>query len=139
MHFSLIIVGAGDVRRGGEAGRRRSALGPPRPSSSSLLPHPPSALPSLPEHHSDASHRPLQFGDDDPYAGELNAFLDEIPATAAGAPAAHNDSAIADDDESPAFAILSSFADASKTYALSWAIRLASEANTTKFSKKEKK
>ncbi|TNY19919.1 NAD binding dehydrogenase [Rhodotorula diobovata] len=75
-----------------------------------------------------------RFGDDDPYAGELNAFLDEVPAAAGTAKEAAGDSAIAD-EESDTWGVLSSYEDASKTYALSWAIRLASEANTRKVRK----
>ncbi|BGP45782.1 hypothetical protein JCM10450v2_001612 [Rhodotorula kratochvilovae] len=78
-----------------------------------------------------------RFNDDDPYAGELNAFLDEVPA-AAPSHESTNDSAVADDD-APEFGVLSSFEDASKTYALTWAIRQASEANTKRHRKTEKK
>lgn len=79
-----------------------------------------------------------QFGDDDPYAGELNLFLDQVPAAAPAGAA--DDSALADDDEDPtASQILSSYEDASKTYALTWKIRDVSEANTKRFKKSEKK
>ncbi|GAA6042251.1 hypothetical protein JCM8097_005116 [Rhodosporidiobolus ruineniae] len=71
------------------------------------------------------------FERDDPYAGELNAFIDETE-TAAGL---SGGSAVADDDS---YDILSSYEDASKTYALSWAIRVASEQNTRKFRKSKK-
>ncbi|BGP68107.1 putative oxidoreductase C terminal-domain containing protein [Rhodotorula toruloides] len=70
------------------------------------------------------------FERDDPYLSELAAWVDECP----GGPS--DDSALADDSE---FSILSSFEDASKTYALSWTIRQISEANTKRFKKKEKK
>ncbi|GAA6000826.1 Gfo/Idh/MocA family oxidoreductase [Rhodotorula paludigena] len=79
-----------------------------------------------------------KFGDDDPYAGELNLFLDQVPAAAPAGAA--DDSALADDDEDPtASQILSSYEDASKTYALTWKIRDVSEANTRRFKKSEKK
>ncbi|GAA5918606.1 hypothetical protein JCM6882_000830 [Rhodosporidiobolus microsporus] len=68
------------------------------------------------------------FERDDPYAGELNAFIDETE-TAMGM---GGGSAVADEDS---YDILSSFEDAAKTYALTWAIRVASEANTKKFKK----
>lgn len=74
----------------------------------------------------------LQFDRDDPYASELGAWLDECDHGKAA-----DDSAVADDDES--YGILSSYEDAAKSYALSWAIRFASEANTQRFRKKEKK
>lgn len=73
------------------------------------------------------------FERDDPYAGELNAFIDETE-NAMGVGSAV-DSAVADDDS---YEILSSFEDAAKTYALSWAIRVASEQNTKKFKKTKK-
>ncbi|GAA5939701.1 hypothetical protein JCM10213_007768 [Rhodosporidiobolus nylandii] len=73
------------------------------------------------------------FERDDPYAGELNAFIDETEnAMGVGSAAG---SAVADDDT---YEILSSYEDASKTYALSWAIRVASEQNTRKFKKNKK-
>ncbi|GAA6016909.1 hypothetical protein JCM10207_007843 [Rhodosporidiobolus poonsookiae] len=72
------------------------------------------------------------FERDDPYAGELNAFIDETETHMGLA----GGSAVADDDS---YDILSSFEDASKTYALSWAIRIASEQNTRKFKKGGKK
>ncbi|ORY75361.1 putative oxidoreductase C terminal-domain-containing protein [Leucosporidium creatinivorum] len=63
------------------------------------------------EHHT--------FAQDDPYFNQMSAFID----------ASDNDgnagtTAVADDDE---FEILSDFDDAAKSYALSWAIRVASE------------
>ncbi|GAA5826114.1 hypothetical protein JCM5353_008388 [Sporobolomyces roseus] len=70
------------------------------------------------------------FGSDDPYASELNAFIDETES------ALGTGSAVADDDS---FDILSSYEDATKTYALTWAIRYASENNTKKFRKSAKK
>lgn len=73
-----------------------------------------------------------RFDRDDPYASELGAWLDECDHGKAA-----DDSAVADDDES--YGILSSYEDAAKSYALSWAIRFASEANTQRFRKKEKK
>ncbi|GAA5976917.1 hypothetical protein JCM11641_002196 [Rhodosporidiobolus odoratus] len=73
------------------------------------------------------------FERDDPYAGELNAFIDETE-NAMGVGSAVG-SAVADDDS---YEILSSFEDAAKTYALSWAIRVASEQNTKKFKKTKK-
>ncbi|POY76597.1 hypothetical protein BMF94_0187 [Rhodotorula taiwanensis] len=72
-----------------------------------------------------------KFDRDDPYASELGAWLDECDQGKSG-----DDSAVADDDS---YGILSSYEDAAKTYALSWAIRYASEANTKRFRKKEKK
>lgn len=51
----------------------------------------------------------MQFERDDPYLSELAGWIDEIPEGQA------TDSAVADDDS---FAILSSYADAAKTYAL---------------------
>ncbi|GAA5911643.1 Gfo/Idh/MocA family oxidoreductase [Sporobolomyces salmoneus] len=69
------------------------------------------------------------FGNDDPYASELNAFIDETES------ALGTGSAVADDDS---YDILSSYEDACKTYALTWAIRYASEANTKKFRKSKK-
>ncbi|GAA5840404.1 hypothetical protein JCM11251_006551 [Rhodosporidiobolus azoricus] len=75
------------------------------------------------------------FDRDDPYAGELNAFIDETEL--AKGLTASSTSAVADDDEE-SYDILSSFEDASKTYALSWAIRVASEQNTKKFKKSKK-
>lgn len=66
-----------------------------------------------------------RFDNDDPYAGELNAFIDEVPAAATS-----EGSAIADDDSDlQQRAILSSYEDAAKSYALSWAIRMAGEQN----------
>ncbi|KAL8293280.1 hypothetical protein RQP46_000974 [Phenoliferia psychrophenolica] len=56
------------------------------------------------------------FAADDPYFGELQAFIDACDPSSA--------SAVADDDE---MEILSTFDDSVKTYALSWAIREASE------------
>ncbi|KAK4698559.1 hypothetical protein P7C70_g7713, partial [Phenoliferia sp. Uapishka_3] len=58
------------------------------------------------------------FASDDPYFGELQAFIDACDPTSAST------SAVADDD---AAEILSTFDDSVKTYALSWAIREASE------------
>lgn len=75
----------------------------------------------------------LQFDSDDPYASELGAWLDECDHGKSS-----DDSAVADDDEDN-YGILSSYEDAAKSYALSWAIRYASEANTKRFHKKEKK
>ncbi|BFZ59386.1 hypothetical protein YB2330_000395 [Saitoella coloradoensis] len=49
------------------------------------------------------------FTDDDPYFGEIGAFIDAI------------------EGKGPKDAILSSFTDAAKSYELSWAIRLAAE------------
>jgi predicted dehydrogenase len=49
-----------------------------------------------------------QFTDDDPFFSEMSAFIDSVE----GKPDSH---------------ILSSFEDATKTYELTWAIRLASE------------
>ncbi|BEI83610.1 hypothetical protein CcaverHIS002_0402140 [Cutaneotrichosporon cavernicola] len=49
-----------------------------------------------------------QFNDDDPFFSEMSSFIDAVE----GKPGAH---------------ILSSFEDATKTYELTWAIRLASE------------
>ncbi|GAA5849807.1 hypothetical protein JCM3766R1_007023 [Sporobolomyces carnicolor] len=65
------------------------------------------------------------FGNDDPYASELNAFIDETES------ALGTGSAVADDDS---YDILSSYEDACKTYALTWAIRYAAESNTKKSS-----
>ncbi|KAM0753680.1 hypothetical protein T439DRAFT_322568 [Meredithblackwellia eburnea MCA 4105] len=56
------------------------------------------------------------FASDDPYFGELGAFIDACDPSSS--------SAVADDED---FEILSSFEDACKSYALSWAIREASE------------
>lgn len=64
-----------------------------------------------------------QFPNDDPYFGELGAFIDACD------PDSHGASAVADDDE---MEILSSYEDATKTYALSWAIRTASEQSAKK-------
>ncbi|GAA6012134.1 hypothetical protein JCM11491_001760 [Sporobolomyces phaffii] len=69
------------------------------------------------------------FGNDDPYASELNAFIDETESSMG------TGSAVADDDS---YDILSSYEDACKTYALSWAIRYASESNTKKFRRSKK-
>ncbi|BGP53860.1 hypothetical protein JCM8202v2_001432 [Rhodotorula sphaerocarpa] len=74
-----------------------------------------------------------RFDSDDPYASELGAWLDECDHGKSS-----DDSAVADDDEDN-YGILSSYEDAAKSYALSWAIRYASEANTKRFHKKEKK
>ncbi|GAA5978168.1 hypothetical protein JCM10908_004256 [Rhodotorula pacifica] len=72
-----------------------------------------------------------RFDRDDPYASELGAWLDECDHGKTG-----DESAVADDES---YSILSSYEDAAKSYALSWAIRYASEANTKRFRKKEKK
>ncbi|GAA5879160.1 hypothetical protein JCM1840_006213 [Sporobolomyces johnsonii] len=72
----------------------------------------------------------FDYSQDDPYASELNAFIEETES------AMGTGSAVADDDES--YDILSTYEDACKTYALSWAIRYASEANTKKFKKSRK-
>jgi len=56
--------------------------------------------------------------DDDPYFGEISAFVD-------AAESHHSSSAVADDDEESG--ILSSFRDAANTYALTWAIKEQSE------------
>lgn len=56
--------------------------------------------------------------DDDPYFGEMSAFID-------AAESHHSSSAVADDEEDSG--ILSSFRDAANTYALTWAIKEASE------------
>lgn len=53
--------------------------------------------------------RCAQFERDDPYLSELAGWIDEIPEASTG------DSAVADDSEYP---ILSTYADAAKTYAL---------------------
>ncbi|GAA5897938.1 hypothetical protein JCM5296_004973 [Sporobolomyces johnsonii] len=69
-----------------------------------------------------------KFTEDDPYAAELNAFIDATEA------AAHStDNAIAEDDDETD--ILSSYEDACKTYALSWAIRHAAERSNQQFKK----
>lgn len=56
------------------------------------------------------------FAGDDPYFGQMQAFVDACDPSAS--------SAVADDDE---MEILSTFDDSVKTYALTWAIREASE------------
>ncbi|CEQ43029.1 SPOSA6832_04916 [Sporobolomyces salmonicolor] len=71
----------------------------------------------------------FDYTQDDPYASELNAFIEETES------AAGTGSAVADDES---YDILSTYEDACKTYALSWAIRYASEANTKKFKKSKK-
>jgi len=75
------------------------------------------------------------FTDDDPYYGEIGALIDAAESGAASIIA--NDSAIADEDEDENIApqqthegILSSFRDACGTYALTWAIKEASERAT---------
>ncbi|CAD6588836.1 MAG: hypothetical protein CYPHOPRED_004555 [Cyphobasidiales sp. Tagirdzhanova-0007] len=80
---------------------------------------------------SDAEERHT-FTDDDPYYGEVSALID---ATEAGNDSAiANDSAIVDEDDDEIIpptqtheGILSSFRDACGTYALTWAIKEASE------------
>ncbi|SCV67027.1 BQ2448_5673 [Microbotryum intermedium] len=61
------------------------------------------------------------FSGDDPYFGQMQAFIDAAEDDQGPVPP----SAIVDDDES--IEVLSSFDDAVKSYALSWAIREASE------------
>jgi len=88
---------------------------------------------------SDAEQRHV-FTDDDPYYGEISALIDAAEARKmAGAEASRNESAVADDDDeddaksgiipyAQTFdGILSSFRDACGTYALTWAIKEASE------------
>lgn len=86
---------------------------------------------------SDAVQR-HNFTDDDPYYGEISALIDAAEAGKAAALDAVQDSAIADDDDDDTKSgiipyaqthegILSSFRDACGTYALTWAIKEASE------------
>ncbi|KAH9811922.1 putative oxidoreductase C terminal-domain-containing protein [Melampsora americana] len=64
----------------------------------------------------------IDFPSDDPYFGEISAWIDAAEG------GNHSDSAIAEDDEEEIpNGILSSFRDACGTYALTWAIKEASE------------
>jgi len=63
----------------------------------------------------------INFPSDDPYFSEISAWIDAIESKHA------NESAIAEDDEEVPNGILSNFRDACGTYALTWAIKEASE------------
>ncbi|KAK4048794.1 hypothetical protein OIV83_004560 [Microbotryomycetes sp. JL201] len=76
--------------------------------------------PQLRVRHPDGDEEEVHtFAQDDPYFNQMSAFLDEADKDGNA-----QTTALADDDE---FEILSSFDDAAKSYALSWAIREASE------------
>ncbi|GAA6063897.1 hypothetical protein JCM10212_002429 [Sporobolomyces blumeae] len=70
--------------------------------------------------------RIFTFERDDPYESELKVFIDAAEAHQS------TDQAIAEDEDSQ---ILSTYEDACKTYAFSWAIRHASELSQTKYRK----
>lgn len=63
----------------------------------------------------------INFPSDDPYFSEISAWIDATESQHT------NDSAIAEDDEDIPDGILSNFRDACGTYALTWAIKEASE------------
>ncbi|GAA5968866.1 hypothetical protein JCM3765_005820 [Sporobolomyces pararoseus] len=74
------------------------------------------------------------FERDDPYASELNAFVDATDRVKQ-----LTDSAVAEDDDNNSNGILCDYQDACKTYAFSWAIRRSAEENQKKHKKLAKK